>query len=126
MKILVIPSTGYAVGPFSSDEELTRFIAQCGDANAFVIEATEEELAHPEACGLMPVPPLSASAMLRTMKPKPRQVNVRYLDNPAGPLRGKVDITDELKPTKGDMGFGPFGRYVVKSVCRPRGNQDPG
>lgn len=45
---------------------------------------------------------------------------VRYLDNPAGPNRGTVEIWQSEKPEKGKTGIGPFGRYEVTSVSRER------
>lgn len=48
------------------------------------------------------------------------RVNVRYLDNPAGPNRGSDTLWQADKPAVGSPGTGPFGRYLVKSVARER------
>jgi len=47
------------------------------------------------------------------------EVNVRYLDNPAGPLRGKVQISSTEPPAYNAAGIGPFGRYRI-TTKRPR------
>ncbi len=46
-------------------------------------------------------------------------VEVRYSDNPAGPLRGKEIIQQDAPPQVGDTGLGVWGRFIVKSR-RPR------
>ena len=46
-------------------------------------------------------------------------VEVRYTDNPAGPLRGREMLQQDTQPQQGDAGLGVWGRFIVKSK-RPR------
>ena len=43
------------------------------------------------------------------------EVNVVYLNNPAGPHRGTDVIKSPTPPVFGAIGTGPFGRYRIKS-----------
>lgn len=47
--------------------------------------------------------------------------SVRYVDNPAGPIKGRIELRQEDKPVRGQWSFGPFGRCIIKTVRKVKG-----